>query len=249
MVNFLRESADGAFNSAQVNAYRHTHTFVFVRVAALSRSRRNARPRRLRYRRPCAASTGSRQSRNQRCPPGPRQFDKTPAGKLILLTRPLHDKQSVDTLKALNLDVGLHQAGVIYRDVTIDAFRLGILNHHIGLLPAYRGRSVMEWSILQGDAVGITVFFIDAGIDTGAWIVISEEVDISHCGSIAEAKQHLFDLDKVYFPKALASLKESDTSFQLNDGSGRRYFVMSKLFSGVVAQLLEAQQTKPDYGD
>jgi methionyl-tRNA formyltransferase len=158
--------------------------------------------------------------------------------RLIFLKRPLHDQQSVDTLKKLNLDVGLHKAGVIYRDATINAFRLGILNHHIGILPAYRGRSVMEWSILQGDAVGITVFFIDAGIDTGARILISEEIDISRCRSIAEAKRYLFDLDKVFFPRALALLKEHDTPFQLNDGSGRRYFVMSKLFSGVVEELL-----------
>lgn len=158
--------------------------------------------------------------------------------KLIFLNRPLHDEQSVDTLKKLNLDVGLHKAGVIYRDATIDAFRLGILNHHIGILPAYRGRSVMEWSILQGDAVGITVFFIDAGIDTGARILISEEIDISEFQSIAEAKRYLFDLDRVFFPRALASLYERETPFQLNDGSGRRYFVMSKLFSGVVEELL-----------
>src|SRR5689334_6832233 len=108
-------------------------------------------------------------------------------GRLIFLRGPLHDPQSVHTLQKLKLDVGLHKAGVIYRDVTIDAFRLGILNHHIGILPAYRGRSVLEWSVLQGDPVGITVFFIDTGIDTGARILLSEAVDVSACKSIAEA--------------------------------------------------------------
>src|SRR6185369_15626589 len=116
------------------------------------------------------------------------------------------DPKSVATLKKLNLDVGLHKAGVIYREVTINAFRLGILNHHIGILPAYRGRSVLEWSILQGDAVGITVFFIDTGIDTGARILISEAVDISGCKSVAEAKKYLFSLDRLFFPKALTLL-------------------------------------------
>ena len=158
--------------------------------------------------------------------------------RLIFLRGPLHDPKSVDTLRKLNLDVGLHKAGVIYRDVTIDAFRLGILNHHIGILPAYRGRSVLEWSILQGDPVGITVFFIDTGIDTGARILLSEEVDISGCRSITEAKQYLFSLDKVFFPRALALLSEGNQPFQLNDGSGPRYFVMSKLFESVVEQLL-----------
>lgn len=159
-------------------------------------------------------------------------------GRLIFLGHALHDERSVATLKKLNLDVGLHKAGVIYREVTINAFRLGILNHHIGILPAYRGRSVVEWSVLQGDPVGITVFFIDTGIDTGSRVLVSEEVDISGCRSVAEAKQYLFDLDRVFFRKALSLLSESEPSFQLNDGSGRRYFVMSKLFEGVVEQLL-----------
>jgi methionyl-tRNA formyltransferase len=158
--------------------------------------------------------------------------------RLVQLRRPLDHARSVQTLKKLNLDVGLHKAGVIYRDVTISSFRLGILNHHIGILPAYRGRSVMEWSMLQGDAVGITVFFIDAGIDTGSRIVLSEKVDVSGYSSITEAKQHLFSLDKVYFPKALALINDRAPAFQLNDGSGKRYFVMSKLFEGVVEQLL-----------
>ncbi len=159
--------------------------------------------------------------------------------RLIVLGHAFHDERSVAMLKKLKLDVGLHKAGVIYRDVTIDAFRLGILNHHIGLLPAYRGRSVVEWSILQGDSVGITVFFIDTGIDTGSRILVSEEVDISTCKSVTEAKQYLFDLDRVFFRKALALLSDSNPSFELNDGSGRRYFVMSKLFQGVVDQLLQ----------
>lgn len=163
-------------------------------------------------------------------------------GKVIFLRRPLHDPKSVETLKKLNLDVGLHKAGVIYRDVTINAFRLGILNHHIGILPAYRGRSVLEWSILQGDPVGITVFFIDTGIDTGARILLSEEVDISGYRSVTEAKQYLFSLDKVFFRRALDLLADGNQAFQLNDGSGRRYFVMSKLFTGVVEQLLQARQ-------
>lgn len=163
-------------------------------------------------------------------------------GKLIFLHGPLHDQKSVDTLKKLRLDVGLHKAGVIYRDVTINAFRLGILNHHIGILPEYRGRSVLEWSILQGDPVGFTVFFIDTGIDTGARILLSEEVDVSGCGSVTAAKQYLFSLDKVFFPRALSLLNDGQ-AFQHNDGSGRRYFVMSKLFEGVVERLLGGVST------
>ncbi len=151
-----------------------------------------------------------------------------------LFQQPLDHPQSIARLRKLNLDVGLHKAGVIYRDATIKAFRLGILNPHIGMLPGFRGRNVMEWSLLEGEPVGITVFFIDSGIDTGREIVLREEVDISHCASVAEAKQYLFDLDAVYFRRALELLRSNNFEYQINDGSGRRFYVMSKLFRGVV---------------
>src|SRR3954468_20028890 len=157
----------------------------------------------------------------------------TLGARVRLFRRPLEDPRTLARLERLRLDVGLHKAGVIYRERTINAFRLGILNPHIGILPRYRGRNVMEWALVEGGSVGITVFFIDSGIDTGERIVLREEVDISHCKSIAEAKQYLFDLDAVFFRRALDILRAENFEYELNDGSGRRYYVMSKLFQDV----------------
>ena len=161
--------------------------------------------------------------------------------RVFLFRQPLDHPQSIARLRKLGLDIGLHKSGSIYRDATIKAFRLGILNPHIGLLPEYRGRNVMEWSLIEGRPIGITVFFIDSGIDTGREIVLREEVDISRCSSIAEAKQYLFDLDASYFRRALELLRSDDFEYKVNDGSGRRYFVMSKLFRGVVEKIIEAK--------
>lgn len=159
--------------------------------------------------------------------------------KVILLQKPLEHPETVSRIGKLKLDVGLHKAGVIYREPVIQAFRLGILNPHIGILPRYRGRNVMEWSLLQGEDVGISAFFIDAGIDTGERIVFSEKVDISHCRTIEEAKQYLFELDAVFFRRALERLRSENFEYGLNDGSGRRHYVMSQLFKGVVQKLIE----------
>jgi methionyl-tRNA formyltransferase len=161
--------------------------------------------------------------------------------RVFLFQQPLDHTETLSRLKALKLDVGLHKTGVIYREATISCFRLGILNPHIGILPKYRGRNVMEWALIENEPVGITVFFIDSGIDTGKRIVLREEVDISHCHSIDEAKRHLFNLDAVFFRRALELLRSHDFEYKLNDGSGRRYYVMSELFQSVVEKLIEAK--------
>ena len=160
---------------------------------------------------------------------------------LIRLRQPLDHAETISRLRALQLDLGLHKSGNIYRRETIECFRLGILNAHIGLLPKYRGRSVMEWSLLQGDPVGISVFFVDEGIDTGERIVFSETVDVSHCQTIEQAKQFLFDQDARVYRRAIEQLSQREVTFQTNDDSGRRYYVMSKLFQDVAAKCLANQ--------
>lgn len=46
--------------------------------------------------------------------------------------------------------------------------RMGAINLHPSLLPRYRGLAPQHWPIINGDAVtGITVHYIDKGIDTG----------------------------------------------------------------------------------
>ena len=159
-------------------------------------------------------------------------------GAVIRFRKPLGHPETISRLKELRLDLGLHKSGQIYSAETIACFRLGILNAHIGLLPKYRGRSVMEWSLLQGDPTGISVFLIDQGIDTGERIVFSDRVDVSHCKTVAEAKQYLFDQDAKFYRRAIELLQQSNPTFQANDGSGRRYYVMSKLFQRVARENL-----------
>jgi len=165
------------------------------------------------------------------------------AGKVVLFSESLDHPKTLSRIKELNLDIGLHKSEAIYRDPTIHAFRLGILNAHIGLLPKYRGRCVMEWSILQGDRTGVSVFFIDAGIDTGERIVLSREIDVSGFDSIREAKSHLFSHDAECFKTAIQNLQCKDFQFETNDGSGARYYVISDLFHSVADNLLKEKST------
>jgi formyl transferase-like protein len=166
----------------------------------------------------------------------------TRSRKLIVFSRALDDPSSTDRLRSLQCDVGLHAANVIYREPVISAFRLGILNAHIGILPAYRGRSVAEWSVLHGDRTGVTVFFIDSGIDTGTRIVLREFISPDGKNSVAELKKMLFGYDARLYRKALKALMSAEFKFEENCISkGQRYYVMSKLFTTAVNQILRAQ--------
>lgn len=159
-------------------------------------------------------------------------------GTLVATRRGLEDRRTLERLRAWAPEVGLHATDVIYRTETLQAFRLGILNAHIGLLPRYRGRSVMEWSILHGDPAGVTVFFVDEGIDTGPRLVTHRVVDLSQHRDVVSAKRYLFSLDGEIYAEALARLREPGFTPLPNGPGGRRYDVMSRLFTGVATRTL-----------
>ena len=56
----------------------------------------------------------------------------------------------------------------IFRKEIINLTRIGIINCHAGKLPFYRGRNILNWVLINDDKeFGITVHFVDEGIDTG----------------------------------------------------------------------------------
>jgi methionyl-tRNA formyltransferase len=130
--------------------------------------------------------------------------------------------------------------GVIYRAPVLGAFRLGVLNAHIGMLPEYKGRSVMEWSVLAGAPTGVTVFFMDSGIDTGSEIVIRKVIDVTRTDGAAAAKTSLFKRDGEMYRAALEALRLPRPRVRQTNEGGRRYYVMSGLFSAVVDAVLHA---------
>jgi len=55
---------------------------------------------------------------------------------------------------------------------------LGTICYHPSVLPRHRGASAINWAIIQGDTrTGLTIFWVDKGIDTGP-ILLQKEVGI-----------------------------------------------------------------------
>jgi methionyl-tRNA formyltransferase len=55
---------------------------------------------------------------------------------------------------------------------------LGTICYHPSILPRHRGASAINWALIQGDTrTGLTIFWVDKGIDTGS-ILLQKEVEI-----------------------------------------------------------------------
>lgn len=88
----------------------------------------------------------------------------------------VNDDDSVNAIKANEIDwlfiIGWSQ---IAGQVVLDAPKKGVLGIHPTLLPEGRGRAPIPWAIIKGlKQTGVTLFKLDAGVDTGA--ILAQEI-------------------------------------------------------------------------
>lgn len=84
----------------------------------------------------------------------------------------LQKKKTFQEIKALKPDIGLSILfGYIVSKDFIDIFKDGIINLHPSYLPYNRGIFPNVWSIVEDTPAGVTLHYIDDGIDTGNIIV------------------------------------------------------------------------------
>lgn len=67
--------------------------------------------------------------------------------------------------------------------------RLGFINLHPSLLPWYRGMSPQHWPIIYGEKeAGVTVHYVDAGIDTGD-IIVQERIPLGEGDYVSDLQK------------------------------------------------------------
>lgn len=111
--------------------------------------------------------------------PNPLKELATHSGMPLLQPRRLRDPEAYRWVKDLAPDLLVL---VFVTDfVPIEMIRLatyGGINYHPSLLPKYRGGNAIAWAIICGEKeTGVTIHYIDEGVDTGD-IILQETVPI-----------------------------------------------------------------------
>lgn len=96
----------------------------------------------------------------------------------LLQPTSLKDEDFLQELRDLNANLQVVVAFRMLPKVVWEMPKFGTFNLHASLLPDYRGAAPINWAIINGDKkTGVTTFFIDDKIDTGA-MILSAEIDI-----------------------------------------------------------------------
>ncbi len=91
----------------------------------------------------------------------------------------LNEFSIVEKLYSYEPDFLVLGGAPLLKRVILDIPRYGVLNTHPAKLPEIRGMDVVGWSILEKIPLGLTVFFVDEGIDTGPLLYFHELMSYS----------------------------------------------------------------------
>jgi methionyl-tRNA formyltransferase len=122
----------------------------------------------------------------------------------------LKDEQFLSELKSLNANLQVVVAFRMLPEVVWRMPKLGTFNLHASLLPNYRGAAPINWAIINGETkTGVTTFFIDDKIDTGA-MILSKEIAIDKNENAGNLHDKLMELGSEAVVETLAIIENGN---------------------------------------
>ncbi|MFY9558908.1 MAG: formyltransferase family protein [Terriglobales bacterium] len=163
------------------------------------------------------------------------------------------DQNSPRAIAQLNQwspDLAIFTGGNILRDQVLKIPRLGVLNSHLALLPEIRGMSSPEWSLLCGVPLGITIHFLDSGLDTGPILVRREFAVAADCDSLADLRNRMIAEGIELIAEAVAGLDRGTVSAvpQAERETDRQFFVMHEQLKAEATRRLKKGRLNPVAG-
>jgi methionyl-tRNA formyltransferase len=143
----------------------------------------------------------------------------------IFVGSELRTQGILEAIKRLEPDIGVSVLfDHILREEFIRIFPKGIVNLHPSYLPYNRGQYPNVWSIVEGTPAGVTLHYIDEGVDTGD-IIAQEEVPVALTDTGRSLYRKLenaaIELFKQQWP-LIREEKESRVSQSAGDGTFHR---------------------------
>lgn len=131
----------------------------------------------------------------------------------------LKDETFLAELKALNANLQIVVAFRMLPKVVWEMPELGTFNLHASLLPNYRGAAPINWAIINGETkTGVTTFFIDDKIDTGA-MILNSEIAIEPNESAGELHDRLMHLGSQTVIDTLQAIENGNIKTTIQEDS------------------------------
>lgn len=132
----------------------------------------------------------------------------------------------VSLLNSLDIDLFAIASAPILKESVFSKAKKGCLNAHPGWLPRYRGLGANAYALEQGNLPGISIHFIDVGIDTGK-IILREKIEVIRKDTVAKINDRAVVRGAELMSQAILEIEEDNLVFQnINEPMGEMYYSM-----------------------
>ena len=131
-----------------------------------------------------------------------------------------------ELLASLDVDLLVIASAPILKDYIFNKAKKGCLNAHPGWLPTYRGIGANAYALMNGDYPGITIHFIDTGIDTGN-IIVREKIEPQVNDTIAKINDRAVERGAILMAEVIIQIQNDSLVIpNIHEPSGQLYKAM-----------------------
>ena len=132
------------------------------------------------------------------------------AGIPVLQPEKLKDEAFLEELRGLHADLQIVVAFRMLPEVVWNMPPLGTFNLHASLLPQYRGAAPINWAVINGEEeTGVTTFFLQHEIDTGA-IIHQERIPIGEQDNAGDVHDRLMTVGSALVLRTVDDILSGD---------------------------------------
>lgn len=137
------------------------------------------------------------------------------------------DKITLSIVKDFDFIISFGYRHIIKEDI-INNFVNKIINLHISLLPYNRGADPNLWSYLENTPKGVTIHYIDKGLDTGDIIVQKEVDDNIETDTLKTSYDRLIDEIVNLFNNNIYDILNGNIKSYKQQGEGSTHYLKDK---------------------
>ena len=151
-------------------------------------------------------------------------FLKSSLIPIIILDEPINKLKSVNKIKSFQPDLLVSILGnQIFKSPILNLAPKGCINLHTALLPQYRGLMPTFWVMKNNEKkTGVSVFFVDEGIDSGP-IIVQTEVEIGD-RTQEELITHTKKIGMEAIARSIDLIQKDEVKLIKNDPLKKTYF-------------------------
>ena len=136
----------------------------------------------------------------------------------VAVAKPVDHAELLKTVEEIKPDLLITVAyGHILKEEVLNKPKFGAINLHYSLLPAYRGAAPVQWAILNGEKItGVSVFKLDAGMDTGP-VYVQRSLEVGENDSTSDLLEKLNAIGVDLISETLKLIEEGKSPTEQSD--------------------------------